>query len=302
MSVPGGFWEYPSPDSYENNSSTNQIAETVRNSEVSERRVRYADEVVVDVGNKDDEAKDIPPRPQPLHFDESVYEPAQILTPSSFFQFSTQTLLPLLYGKNLVVKLPQSNRILKLIDQKFHGNQRLTHLKYTACTADPDNFTVSEYRLDIERDQSTEIMICMTMYNEDSDLFLKSFRAVRKNIQFLLQEWSGSSTPTSSTGWKRVVFCIIADGRAKMNEKTLALMGVLGIYQSGLVTSKVQDANVTAHIFETTCTVGYSSYNNDVVPGICPVQIIFCLKEQNAKKINSRKSFRAKPSIHQLIQ
>ena len=160
---------------------------------------------------------------------------------------------------------------------------RFTHLKYTACVADPDEFSQREYRLDVDLQERIEIMIVMTIYNEDEELFLKSFRAVRRNLQYLLQQWGYNQ------GWRRIVLCIIADGRARINQKTLAMMGILGLYQEGLVTSKIQDVPVTAHIFETICAVGYSSYNNDVIPGLCPVQVIFCLKERNMKKINSHR-------------
>jgi chitin synthase len=34
-------------------------------------------------------------------------------------------------------------------------------------------------------------------------------------------------------GWKKIVICIVADGRTHINSKTLAAIGLLGVYQEG---------------------------------------------------------------------
>ena len=80
----------------------------------------------------------------------------------------------------------------------------------------------------------------------------------------------------------------------------------MGCYQEGVAKDTVGGKDVTAHIFE---YVGYLSllavadlahrYTSHVVvtdrgevsQGACPVQIIFCLKEQNKKKLNSHRWF-----------
>ena len=112
-SVPGGFWPYTDPGTYSTNIDQN---ETARNSAI--------------------ESVDIPiilveqDLPEPLKFDESVYEPPQNYKPSNHFQFSTHTQLPLLNGKNLIIKLPHSNRILKQIEPEHHGKERYFQICY----------------------------------------------------------------------------------------------------------------------------------------------------------------------------
>ena len=81
----------------------------------------------------------------------------------------------------------------------------------------------------------------------------------------------------------------------------------MGCYQDGVAKDTVGGQDVTAHIFEYVCTFSISSnaihflqrYTSHVVvtdtgevsQGACPVQIIFCLKEQNKKKLNSHRWF-----------
>ena len=59
----------------------------------------------------------------------------------------------------------------------------------------------------------------------------------------------------------------------------------MGCYQEGIAKDSVAGKDVTAHIFEYTSSVVCSD-SGEVSMGACPVQIIFCLKEQNKKKLN----------------
>lgn len=67
----------------------------------------------------------------------------------------------------------------------------------------------------------------------------------------------------------------------------------MGAYQDGLAKNNVADKPVTAHIFEytTQVTITPSLRIEGAEKGTVPVQIIFCLKEKNQKKINSHRWF-----------
>jgi chitin synthase len=115
--------------------------------------------------------------------------------------------------------------------------------------------------------------------------------AVQKNIAYLCSP----SCPFSwgKDGWKHFTTVIVSDGRTKINEKVLTVLGVLGVYIPGLPRTSVDGKAVTAHIFEFTTQVAVDRsfdirHRSD---GIVPMQIIFVLKEKNAKKINSHKWF-----------
>ena len=64
----------------------------------------------------------------------------------------------------------------------------------------------------------------------------------------------------------------------------------MGCYQEGIAKNRVDSKDVTAHIFEYTSQKVVAE-TGEVSPGACPVQILFCLKEQNKKKLNSHRWF-----------
>lgn len=49
-----------------------------------------------------------------------------------------------------------------------------------------------------------------------------------------------------------VVVCIVADGRAKINSRTLSTLATMGVYQDGVAKNVVAGKPVTAHIYEYT--------------------------------------------------
>ncbi|KAI9348299.1 chitin synthase-domain-containing protein, partial [Zopfochytrium polystomum] len=191
---------------------------------------------------------------------------------------------------HLVLEVPAPERLLHRC--KYLDSKEFTHLRYTACTVDPDDFAVAKYSLrQVEYSRPTELFVVVTMYNEDEFLFCKTMTAVMKNIAYLCNRRRSSTWAES--GWKKAVICIVSDGRAKISPRVLAVLGVMGVYQEELMREKVNDAKVTAHIFEYTAQVCVSpemevkGHEN----GLVPVQILFCLKEKNAKKINSHRWF-----------
>jgi chitin synthase len=68
----------------------------------------------------------------------------------------------------------------------------------------------------------------------------------------------------------------------------------MGCYADGLIQTAVKSDPVTCHMFEYSPQVVVDTNGRIITPGqqsMCPVQIIFLLKEQNAKKINSHRWF-----------
>ena len=85
--------------------------------------------------------------------------------------------------------------------------------------------------------------------------------------------------------------CIIADGRKSVHPRVLDCLGALGVYQKDVGKNKVDDKTVQAHLYEYTAQLSISPDMKfkGLEKGIVPTQIIFCLKEKNAKKINSHR-------------
>ncbi|EHK98484.1 putative Chitin synthase A [Glarea lozoyensis 74030] len=169
-----------------------------------------------------------------------------------------------------------------------------THMRYSAATCDPSEFFEERFTLRqrlFAKPRHTELFIVVTMYNEDDVLFARTMSGVFKNIEYMCSR--KDSKTWGKDAWKKIVVCVVSDGRAKINPRTRAVLAGLGVYQDGIAKQKVNGKDVTAHIYEYTTQVGIA-VKKEVVelrPKQQPVQILFCLKEKNQKKINSHRWF-----------
>lgn len=187
---------------------------------------------------------------------------------------------------NLVLDVPVPTHI---VPAGKNDVEEFSKMRYTAATCDPDDFMSTRYSLrQYLWGRETELFIVMTMYNEDEVLFVKTMNAVIKNIAHLCGR--NRSKMWGPEGWKKVVVCVVSDGRNKVNKRTLQVLNLMGCYQEGIAKDSVGGKDVTAHIFEYTSNVIVTE-TGEVSTGSCPVQILFCLKEQNKKKLNSHRWF-----------
>lgn len=191
-----------------------------------------------------------------------------------------------LQNGNLVLDVAVPTHI---VPKGMSSAEEMTTMRYTAATCDPDEFMRRKYSLrPYLYGRHTELFIVMTMYNEDEVLFVKTMNAVIKNIAHLCGRTR--SRTWGPEGWKKIVVCVVSDGRSKVNKRTLQVLTLMGCYQEGIAKDSVGGKDVTAHIFEYTSNVVVTE-TGEVSTGQCPVQIIFCLKEQNKKKLNSHRWF-----------
>ncbi|KAL0960546.1 hypothetical protein HGRIS_005585 [Hohenbuehelia grisea] len=183
----------------------------------------------------------------------------------------------------------------KLLDMCATRTEReYTHMRYSAATCDPNDFADSGFTLrqvHYDPPRRTELFIVMTMYNEDEELFCRTMHGVMKNVAHLCKR--DRSKTWGKDGWKKVVVCIVSDGRSKINSRTLSVIAAMGAYQDGIAKNIVNGKPVTAHIYEYTTQISVtpSLKIEGSERGHVPVQIIFCLKEKNQKKINSHRWF-----------
>ncbi|SPO27806.1 probable Chitin synthase 2 [Ustilago trichophora] len=190
--------------------------------------------------------------------------------------------IPLQDG-NLVLDIP----VAKSISKSDSNNPEFREMRYQACTSDPDQFIEDKYTLrPWLYGRQTEMAIVLTCYNEDDVLFARTMGGVIKNIAHLC-----SRTRSKTWGpdaWKKVVVIIVADGRKKANERMLKALGLMGCYNEGVMKDHVLKKPVEAHIFEYTTRVQVTD-KGEVQVTPCPIQVVFCLKEQNKKKLNSHR-------------
>jgi len=198
----------------------------------------------------------------------------------------------LLYRGNLVLDCPVPP---KLLNQLPHGERdEFTHMRYSAATCDPSEFYENNFTLRqklFSKPRHTELFIVVTMYNEDEILFARTMIGVFKNIEYMCKKTD--SRTWGKDAWKKIVVCVVSDGRAKINPRTRALLAGMGVYQEGIAKQSVNGKKVQAHIYEYTTQVGLAIRNGVVqlIPKQQPVQMLFCLKEENKKKINSHRWF-----------
>ncbi|KAK5119554.1 hypothetical protein LTR85_007382 [Meristemomyces frigidus] len=169
-----------------------------------------------------------------------------------------------------------------------------THMRYTAVTCDPDDFVDRGYKLRQNigfTSRETELFICVTMYNENEIDFTRTMHGVMRNISHFCSR--AKSRTWGKDGWQKIVVCIISDGRAKVHPRTLDAIAAMGCYQSGIAKNLVNQREVTAHVYEYTTQVSLDAdlRFKGAEKGIVPCQMIFCLKEKNAKKLNSHRWF-----------
>ncbi|KAI9019485.1 chitin synthase 1 [Phycomyces nitens] len=190
---------------------------------------------------------------------------------------------------NLVLDCPVPDRLLKAVSRK---EEEFSTMRYTAATCEPDDFQSRGYTLRPQLfNRQTELFIVMTMYNANEILFTRTMHGVMKNIAHLCS--LQNSSMWGPDGWKKVVVSIVADGRKVINRRVLSVLASMGVYQSGIAKNMVDDKHVTAHIYEFTTQISIDPELKlkGIDKGIVPVQIMFCLKEKNAKKINSHRWF-----------
>ncbi|TFK53655.1 glycosyltransferase family 2 protein [Heliocybe sulcata] len=192
---------------------------------------------------------------------------------------------------NLVVELDVPP---KLILPRYEAEMMTT--RYTAVTCDPDDFESSGFFLrQNEWSRSAELFIVVTMYNEDEVLFCRTLYGVMQNISHLCSR--KNSRTWGQDAWKKVVVCIVADGRKKVHPRVLDCLTLLGVYQPGdHMKNMVNNREVTAHVFEYTTSFAldpnlHFKYPDKGKKGIVPTQILFCMKEKNQRKINSHRWF-----------
>lgn len=201
-----------------------------------------------------------------------------------------------LFNGNLVLDCPVPP---KLLNQFPHAEppdrDEFTHMRYSAATCDPSEFFEQRFTLRqrlFAKARETELFIVVTMYNEDDFLFARTMSGVFKNVEYMCSR--NDSKTWGKDSWKKIVVCIVSDGRAKIDPRTRAVLAGLGVYQDGIAKQKVNSKDVTAHIYEYTTKMGLEIKGRvvSVKPRPeTPVQILFCLKEKNQKKINSHRWF-----------
>ena len=141
----------------------------------------------------------------------------------------------------------------------------------------------------------TELLIAITYYNEDKVLTARTLHGVMQNIREIVNLKKTEFWNKGGPAWQKIVVCLVFDGIDPCDKNTLDLLATVGIYQDGVMKKDVDGKETVAHIFEYTTQLSVTPNqqlirptNNDATD-LPPVQMMFCLKQKNSKKINSHR-------------
>lgn len=159
----------------------------------------------------------------------------------------------------------------------------------------------------------TELLIAITYYNEDKMLTSRTMHGVMQNIRDIVNLKKSEFWNKGGPAWQKIVVCLVFDGIDPCDKDTLDVLATVGIFQDGVMKKDVDGKETTAHIvrryillsfcilsnfflqFEYTTQLSVTAAQQlvrprDDDPGcLPPVQMMFCLKQKNSKKINSHR-------------
>jgi len=130
------------------------------------------------------------------------------------------------------------------------------HMRYTAATCDPDEFTEANgYSLRTKMyNRDTEILIAVTSYNEDKTLYARTLHGVMLNIRDICRTKQSKfwrrHAEEGEPAWKKITVALIVDGLEPMDKSVLDLLATIGVYQDGIMKKQVDTKTTVAHIFE----------------------------------------------------
>lgn len=141
----------------------------------------------------------------------------------------------------------------------------------------------------------TELLIAITYYNEDKVLTARTLHGVMQNVRDIVNLKRSSFWNKGGPAWQKIVVCLIFDGIDPCDKGVLDTLATIGIYQDNIMKRDIDGEPTTAHIFEFTTQLSVTPNQKLIRPlddspsTLPPVQMMFCLKQKNSKKINSHR-------------
>ncbi|KAH1474870.1 hypothetical protein KXW35_003597 [Aspergillus fumigatus] len=230
-----------------------------------------------------------------------AWQRRQGVKPSALRRYGTRK-INLVQGSVLSVDYPVPSAIQNAIQAEYRDaeeafHEEFTHMRYTAATCDPDEFTLRNgYNLrPAMYNRHTELLIAITYYNEDKVLTARTLHGVMQNVRDIVNLKKSEFWNKGGPAWQKIVVCLVFDGIEPCDKNTLDVLATIGVYQDGVMKKDVDGRETVAHIFEYTTQLSVTPTQQLVRPqpndpsNLPPVQMLFCLKQKNSKKINSHR-------------
>ncbi|KAF8974317.1 glycosyltransferase family 2 protein [Flammula alnicola] len=204
---------------------------------------------------------------------------------------------------NFIAEYPVPTAVFSATESKYSSTNttEFSHMRYTAATCDPDEFTEANgwsLRTKIYN-RETELLIAVTSYNEDKTLYARTLHGVMLNIRDICRTKQSKfwrrSAEDGNPAWQKITVALIVDGLEPMDKSVLDILATVGVYQDGVMKKQIDEKDTVAHIFEYTTQLSIDATPQLILPqpdnpnNLVPVQIILVLKAKNQKKINSHR-------------
>ncbi|KAF8213579.1 chitin synthase [Mycena galopus ATCC 62051] len=205
---------------------------------------------------------------------------------------------------NFIAEYAVPTAVRNAIEAKYAAakSTEFSHMRYTAATCDPDEFTEANgWSLRAKNyGRETQLLVAVTSYNEDETLYARTLHGVMLNVRDICKSrkskyWK-SNAEAGQPGWQKIVVALIVDGLDNMDKNVLDTLATVGVYQDGVMKKQIDGKETQAHIFEYTTQLSVDARPELVLPqegdeasNLVPVQIILIIKAKNQKKINSHR-------------
>ncbi|KAJ5666019.1 Chitin synthase C [Penicillium maclennaniae] len=161
----------------------------------------------------------------------------------------------LVHGTVLSVDYPVPSAIRNAVQAKYRDlegdpAEEFTHMRYTAATCDPDEFTLEHgYNLRPSMyNRHTEMLIAITYYNEDKVLTARTLHGVMQNVRDIVNLKKTEFWTKGGPAWQKIVVCLVFDGLKPCDKRTLDMLATVGVYQDGVMKHDVDGRETVAHI------------------------------------------------------
>ncbi|WBW72103.1 chitin synthase-like protein Chs2 [Schizosaccharomyces osmophilus] len=207
------------------------------------------------------------------------------------FYHETQE-VPIMHD-SLVVECPCPTDLKHMLGSIVHTNsEESSSVRYTAVTCNPEDMLANELKVRTNLfDRDIQAAICMTVGQEDLASFALTLSSVMENVKHLTKR--NKSRVWGNESWKKVLTCIVLDGRNAVHRSILDLLSSIGAYQPCISKGRINGKKVLAHMYEFTSTISMDEKLNITTRnnGNTPMQLLVCLKEFESGTHDSQRWF-----------
>lgn len=94
----------------------------------------------------------------------------------------------------------------------------------------------------------TELMVAITVYNENKWLLARSLHSVMHNVRDIVNLKKSEFWNKDGPAYQKILVCIIIDGISPCDKGILDTLSTLGLYQDGIIKRDIDGRETVAHL------------------------------------------------------